>query len=122
MQRGELPLVLVEWEDSSQPVPQWQWLDSISKAAAVQCITVGFLLVDDGEIKMVAQNVGDIHNPERQVSGVITIPARAVTRMTRLGARECKGCPLPMTLGSSSQRSSRPSSISGDPDQNPCEG
>ena len=50
----------------------------------MQCITVGFLLVDDGTVKVIAQNVGDIHNPERQVSGVITIPARAVIRTTTL--------------------------------------
>lgn len=78
------PLVLVEWVDSSQPAPQWQWLDSVI-TTTVRCITVGFLISDSGDVTVVAQNVGDSHG-ERQVSGVITIPVRSVTRITKLAA------------------------------------
>lgn len=78
-------LVLVEWEDSGQSAPQWQWLSDVHVASAIRCQTVGFLIQDDSAIKVVAQNVGDLDESDaRQVSGVIRIPTRAVTRITSL--------------------------------------
>lgn len=80
-------LVLVEWEDSGQPAPQWQWLAEVRVASAVHCQTVGFLIQDDKAVKVIAQNVGDLESKDaRQVSGVIRIPTRAVTRITSLKA------------------------------------
>lgn len=79
------PLVLVEWEDSRLPTPHWQWLDTV-KATVVRCQSVGFLVQDGAEVKVIAQNVGDSHGADRQISGVMTIPTRAVTRVTRLAA------------------------------------
>ena len=79
-------LVLVEWEDSGQPAPQWQWLDDVHVTSAVRCQTVGFLIQDDKTVKVLAQNVGDLESDARQVSGVIRIPTRAVTRITALKA------------------------------------
>lgn len=79
-------LVLVEWEDSGQPAPQWQWLDDVRVSSAVRCQTVGFLIQDDSAVKVIAQNVGDLEGDARQVSGVIRIPTRAVTRVTSLTA------------------------------------
>lgn len=79
-------LVLIEWEDSGQPVPQWQWLDDVQVTSAIRCQTVGFLIQDDRAVKVIAQNVGDIQGDARQVSGVIRIPTRAVTRVIALTA------------------------------------
>ena len=38
------PLVLIEWEDSAQPVAVWQYLDEIETPKVVQCQSVGFLI------------------------------------------------------------------------------
>src|ERR1700722_9014631 len=81
-----LRLVLVEWEDSGQPAPQWQWLSDVRISSAVRCHTVGFLIQDDRTVKVVAQNLGDLESDARQVPGVIRIPARAVTQITALRA------------------------------------
>jgi hypothetical protein len=79
-------LVLIEWEDSGQPAPEWRWLDTVGVAEPIRCQTVGFLVRDDKEVKVVAQNMGDVDSDARQVSGLIRIPTRAVTRITALAA------------------------------------
>lgn len=78
------PLVLIEWEDSSQPTGEWQLLHSIAHELAIRCQTVGFLVRDGRIAKIVAQNIGELDGRGHQVSGVISIPTRAVTRIVRL--------------------------------------
>jgi hypothetical protein len=36
------PLVLIEWLDSGQPVPGWQWLEQIEPRRPHLCVSVGF--------------------------------------------------------------------------------
>ena len=36
--------MLVEWEDSQRPLSPWQWIDEYQLPAAVQCVSVGFLI------------------------------------------------------------------------------
>jgi hypothetical protein len=38
------PLVLIEWLDSGQPVPGWQWLETIEPRQPHLCVSVGFLV------------------------------------------------------------------------------
>ena len=78
------PLVLIEWEDSAQPVAAWQYLDDIERQEIVQCQSVGFLIHDGKDVKALAPNVGELGTEHAQVSGVIRIPARCVTRVRRL--------------------------------------
>lgn len=77
-------LVLVEWEDSARPVETWQFLDEINNTAAIRCQSVGFLVYDGKDTKVLAPNVGEIGTVEAQASGVIRIPTRCVTKMRRL--------------------------------------
>jgi hypothetical protein len=81
-------LVLIEWLDSGQPVPNWQWLEHIELRRPHLCVSVGFLMQDDAEAKVLAPNLGASNGSSEwdQASGVITIPARAVQRMVRLDA------------------------------------
>lgn len=37
----EHQLVLVEWEDSAQPVPAWRWLSECNEFGFVVCQSVG---------------------------------------------------------------------------------
>ncbi len=77
-------LVLVEWEDSARPVPTWQFLDEINDTTVVRCQSVGFLIYDGKDTKVLAPNVGEIGTEEAQASGVIRIPTRCVTKMRRV--------------------------------------
>lgn len=78
------PLVMVEWEDSAQPVAQWSYLADWETGQAVRCTSVGWL-IDDGEVKALAANVAEFSDTGRaQISGVMRIPARAVVRIVRL--------------------------------------
>lgn len=52
------PLVLIEWLDSGQPVPGWQWLEAIEPRRPHLCVSVGFLMQDDASAKVLAPNLG----------------------------------------------------------------
>jgi hypothetical protein len=79
-------LVLIEWVDSGQPIPGWQWLSNLDKRSAHKCVSVGFLVQDDEQTKVLAPNLGSSNGDEEwdQASGLITIPTVAVKRLERL--------------------------------------
>jgi len=52
------PLVLIEWLDSGQPVPGWQWLEALEPRQPHLCVSVGFLVQDDASAKVLAPNLG----------------------------------------------------------------
>lgn len=78
-------IVLVEWEDSRQPRPAWLRLSDLPTPDIVRCQSVGWLVYDGDDVKMLAPNLGDIGDPENaQASGVIQIPARCVVSVLTL--------------------------------------
>lgn len=79
-------LVLIEWVDSGQPVPGWQWLDGLEPRKALKCVSVGFLVQDDEATKVLAPNLGASCGDDEwdQASGLMTIPTAAVTKIERL--------------------------------------
>jgi hypothetical protein len=80
------PLVLIEWLDSGQPILGWQWLESLEQRRPHRCVSVGFLVQDDEHTKVIAPNLGASGGDDAwdQVSGLITIPTPAVTKLERL--------------------------------------
>jgi hypothetical protein len=87
--RNDCPLVIVRWLDSAQPLPAWQYLSALPRTRPVECATVGWLLKDDADIKVVCQSVGDLDNPKNaQASGIMTIPARCVLSIEKLTEEE----------------------------------
>jgi hypothetical protein len=82
---GEYPLVLIEWEDSSQPASRWYALSELEAEEPALCRTVGFL-VGDGLVKLVAHSIGGYHQ-NSHAAGIIRIPSRAITKLTRLSPR-----------------------------------
>jgi hypothetical protein len=72
------PIVQIKWVDSNQPVGKWRWLEDI-EAEGVTCLSVGFLLQDTPEVKIIALSLGS-NNGEKgdQAAGVQTIPTCAV--------------------------------------------
>lgn len=82
------PLVLIEWEDSAQPIAGWAFLEGMDDWQIVKCQSVGWLIHDGKHVKALAPNLGDTESENSaQVSGVIRIPARCVVKMTRLTPR-----------------------------------
>jgi hypothetical protein len=79
------PLVMIEWEDSAQPIPAWSYLASFEAPGTIRCVSVGWLIRDDKQMKAVAPNMGAIDDENSmQVSGVIQIPTRCVLSVTEL--------------------------------------
>lgn len=79
------PLVIIRWQDSAQPISAWKYLSDLPRTWPIECATVGWLLKDDDDVKVICQSVGDLHNPNNaQASGIMTIPARCVISIERL--------------------------------------
>ncbi len=78
-------LVLIEWEDSAQPMPCWRWLSQCDEFDFVICQSVGWLVHDGKHVKALAPNIGSCMNDEdKQVSGLIRIPARCIRKIATL--------------------------------------
>lgn len=88
------PLVLIEWFDSGQPVPAWQWLDTIRDRRPHRCVSVGFLVQDDAQAKVLAPNLGssDGNGQFDQASGPTTIPTASVQRIVRVSGSAALLC------------------------------
>ena len=79
------PLVIIRWQDSAQPIPAWKHLSQLPATRAIECATVGWLLKDDNDVKVLCQSVGDLDSPQNaQASGIMTIPTRCVISIERL--------------------------------------
>ena len=63
---------MIEWEDSCQPSSAWAFLASVPEHKPVHCVSVGWLIQDGAEVKVLAPNFGCIDNDASvQASGVI---------------------------------------------------
>ena len=77
MKKGDL--VLVEWEDSAQPVSKWQHVDDLPEPKAIECESVGWVLGKDKKVLALSPNMGDLGSESNaQCSGVINIPMSCV--------------------------------------------
>lgn len=78
-------LVIIEWEDSRRPDGAWKHLAGEHDWDSVKCASVGWLVVDDKDKKVLAPNMGDIDDASNmQMSGEIVIPTSCVLRVSRL--------------------------------------
>lgn len=83
--RSGCPLVLIEWEDSRQPIAGWAYVRDFAPVDNCRCTSVGWLVYDGLDKKVLAPNMGDIGDEHNvQLSGVIHIPARCVIRVKRI--------------------------------------
>lgn len=76
---------MIEWEDSGQPIPGWAHLSDFQPPSVIKCASVGWLIHDGPEVKVLAPNMGGLENENNvQVSGIIRIPARCIIRISAL--------------------------------------
>ena len=81
----QCPLVMIEWEDSAQPISSWSHLSDLPPQTVIRCSSVGWLIQDTNKIKVLAPNMGAIDDEANmQVSGVMRIPARCVIKLTKI--------------------------------------
>jgi hypothetical protein len=78
-------LVLIEWVDSLGCSTQWQKLDSIS-TDPLRCRSVGWLIHDGRESKVIVPHVYDDEHPSAPVQGCgdMVIPAKSVIGISDL--------------------------------------
>ena len=78
-------LVLIEWVDSSQPIPGWHFMNDMPDLEIVHCVSVGWIVRANKSVKMLAPNMGDIKSKgSAQASGFIRIPTAAIVREVAL--------------------------------------
>ncbi len=81
----DVKLVSIEWLDSRQPSSEWRHLTNFKSAGICHCVSVGYLIYDGEDCKVIAPSMADIESEEdMQVSGVIHIPTCSVTKITPL--------------------------------------
>lgn len=81
----DCPLVMIEWEDSLQPVGAWTHLAGYKPAPMMRISSVGWLIHDGEDTKSLAPNIGGLEDEcSAQVTGVIQIPARCVVSVQKL--------------------------------------
>ena len=68
----------------AQAIPRWCYLPSFEPTGAICRASVGWLIHDNAQLKVLAPNMDGNEN-SAQVSGMIQIPARCIVKMTRLG-------------------------------------
>lgn len=82
-------LVLIEWEDSVRLIPEWRHISDFSYSGVVKCASVGWLLHDGEDKKVLAPNMGDVEDEHNvQACGVIQIPTRCITKVTLLEEKD----------------------------------
>lgn len=78
-------MVLIEWEDSAQAAPQWQWLPDAVPPSILKCRSIGFLIRDNKKEKALAISIAGAQDGDAdQASGIISIPTRCVTSIERI--------------------------------------
>lgn len=76
-------LVQIVWVDSRQPTAAWQRVAHLDYLHECRCTSVGYLLRDDAQAKVLAATVAD-DGDEMQATGVFVIPTAAVLSLQPL--------------------------------------
>ncbi len=76
---------MIEWVDSSRLGDGWRMLDEIEAPEPHRCISVGFVIKESKDAKVVAPHLADVRSDDnKQAYGGIMIPTRAIVREKRL--------------------------------------
>jgi len=72
-------LLLVEWVDASRLSDGWMDLEDVPEAYLHRCVTVGFLVSENKDGKILVPTIGDIKHPgnSHTYRGML-IPRRAI--------------------------------------------
>ena len=89
--------VRVDWLDSKQPVPGWQWVSELEAPTPARCTSIGFLVGESDEALVLAQSLADADDHEHtQAGGAMTIPRACVLNLSELApSASSSPCPAP---------------------------
>lgn len=76
-------LVLIEWVDSFGCSATWETVGEI-RPRALRCRSVGWLLHDGDDCKVVVPHLAEVDDDRRDGCGDMTIPSRAVVSIRDL--------------------------------------
>jgi hypothetical protein len=81
----KFPLMLVEWVDASRLSDSWVDLSAVPAAYLHRCLTVGFLISDTKDGKILVPTIGDVEHPSNSHTyGGMLIPRGAIISERRL--------------------------------------
>ena len=80
-------LVLIEWIDSRSPIPGWCLIEECEMPHACKCVSVGYLVVNSKDEKVLAQSIADLESDSLQANGLMVIPAKTIITMRPLVSR-----------------------------------
>jgi hypothetical protein len=101
--------VLIRWQDSRQPLPGWQLLSDLNAPDLSECVSVGWLLIDEPDRKVLAQSIGDTISDSGQAAEIMVIPARCIVEIEELeetrtiSSASLSACPAPVSPQKHSQ-------------------
>jgi|SRR5712671_3377653 len=73
------PLVLIEWIDASRLADGWMDLADIPEPYPHKCVSVGFLISENENGKILVPTIADLEHPEnRHTYGGMLIPKSAI--------------------------------------------
>jgi hypothetical protein len=82
---AEYPLVLGEWIDASRISDSWIDMADVPTAIPHTCVSVGFLISENDQGKILVPTVADIEHPEnRHTYGGMLIPGAAIIPVKKL--------------------------------------
>ena len=86
---GNPKLVLIEWMDSFGCSSQWQQIEDC-KPQALRCKSVGWLIYDGDDCKLVVPHISDPEHESARMQGCgdMTIPTKAVISIQELQAHD----------------------------------
>lgn len=78
------PLVMIEWVDSVLLGAGWRTPEQLEGIAAHSCWSVGFLIKDEKQEKLLAGSVGAYGTEDEELAAMIVIPACSIIKMTEI--------------------------------------
>lgn len=107
---------MIEWEDSLQPTGSWAYLADFQPKSSMRFGSVGWLIHDSAETKVLAPNIGSLDDADNaQMTGAIPIPTRCVVSVQKLkepSRLTSASCPDPSSRPARAQKRKRTSAAS----------
>jgi hypothetical protein len=73
------PVILIEWVDASRLADSWIDLSDVPEPYPHKCVSVGFLISENENGKIIIPTIADIEHPEnRHTYGGMLIPRSAI--------------------------------------------
>lgn len=80
---NDFPLMLIEWQDSRQPVPGWRRIYEYDEVSPLTIVSVGYM-IKDTDVVVLCPNLGDVDESNPQSIGCMQIPKICIVSRKKL--------------------------------------